>query len=101
MTSTLPQDPELTDRQARILQVLFDHLLTHGFQASLDDVCDAMHVKNKNGIHSHYRALARKGWISLADTKARAIVFLRQPDGTPFAGLRFVPAPKETPRDCA
>lgn len=95
MSEALSIYHELTDRQWEILDVFFNHLLEHGSQPGLRDLAAALGTANHNVVKCHIAALIKKGWLAPPANKgdARSMRILRQPDGTPFAGLRFITTP--------
>ena len=83
MTST--QDPQLTDRQAEILEVLRDYLAEHGRPPSRPELAKMLGIASTNGVFKHLEALARKGAIELVPNAARGIRILAE-SGLPLVG---------------
>jgi len=64
---------ELTERQAEILTFIRQHIDALGYAPSLRDVSQQFAL-NINGVRDHLLALKKKGAISRANGKARAIM---------------------------
>jgi SOS-response transcriptional repressor LexA len=77
----------LTDRQAGIFVYLFEHSRRYGFQPSIRELCDEFAIRSLNGVLTHLRALASKGWIEQSHSHSRAVRFLRTPSGGRFCGF--------------
>ena len=94
MTIDVSQD--LTARQQKLLDFFHAHLLQHGAQPGFREIREHMDNIGSHAVKGHMDALVKKGWLEWPERKgeAKAMILRRQPDGTPFAGLRFVPAPE-------
>src|SRR5436190_9288129 len=79
------QDPQLTDRQAEILEVLRDYLAEHGRPPSRPELAKMLGIASTNGVFKHLEALARKGAIELVPNAARGIRIVAEP-GLPLIG---------------
>ncbi len=95
MSTHVADNQVLTARQQMVLDFFFSVLLECGTQPSLKDICDHIGFENPTGAKNHMNALVRKGWLAFPEKKgiSRGMKILRQPDGSPFAGLRFVTTP--------
>ena len=79
----------LSDKQAAIFRFIYETARDLGFQPSIREIGAKFDIRSPNGVVCHLSVLARKGWIEEVDGKpqARAIRFLRRPDGAIFAGF--------------
>jgi hypothetical protein len=77
----------LTDRQAGIFVYLFEHTRQYGFQPSIRELGDKFAISSLNGVMTHLRSLAHKGWIEQSHSQSRAVRFLRTPTGDRFCGF--------------
>ena len=78
-------DPQLTDRQAEILEVLRDFVAEHGRPPSRPELARLLGIASTNGVFKHLEALARKGAIELVPNAARGIRILAE-EGLPLIG---------------
>lgn len=78
---------DLTTRQRDIFVHLYEQTRDTGVQPSIPDLGARFGIASKNGIVTHLKALTKKGYIGRADGHARAIRFLRRPDGREFHGF--------------
>lgn len=78
-------EPELTARQAEILQVIRDYLAENGMPPSRPELARLLGIASTNAIFKHLDALARKGAIELVPNAARGIR-VTQPQGLPLVG---------------
>lgn len=69
----------LTAKQNNVLQFLDSFLQKHGFSPTLREIGDAIGLANINGVRGHVAALAKKGYISKVDDKARTIQIIHTP----------------------
>ena len=78
-------DPELTARQAEILQVIRDYMAENGMPPSRPELAKLLGIASTNAVFKHLDALARKGALELVPNAARGIR-LTQPQGLPLVG---------------
>lgn len=83
----------LTQQQKRMLTVLIDHFDQHDVPPSFEELCSALDLKSKSGIHRLLKGLEERGYIRRLANRARAIEVMKNPDGTP---LRPLSAPAST-----
>jgi repressor LexA len=77
----------LTDRQKQLFDFIWESARDHGFQPSIREIGKTFGISSPHGITCHLSALTNKGWIETSDNRSRAIIFLRNPDGTEFRGF--------------
>ena len=75
----------LTPRQAEILEVLREHIASHGRPPSRTELASALGIASTNAVFKHLAALARKGAIELDERLARGIRLARG-SGLPLVG---------------
>ena len=75
----------LTPRQAEILEVLREHIASHGRPPSRTELASALGIASTNAVFKHLAALARKGAIELDERLARGIR-LTGGSGLPLVG---------------
>ena len=73
----------LTQQQKHMLTVLIDHFSNHDVPPSFEELCAAMDLKSKSGIHRLLSGLEERGYIRRLPNRARAIEVLKYPDGSP------------------
>lgn len=78
-------EPELTARQAEILQVIRDYVAENGMPPSRPELAKLLGIASTNAVFKHLDALARKGAIELVPNAARGIRVTR-PQGLPLVG---------------
>ena len=71
---------ELTDRQRQTLEYIAETVSERGYPPSVREVCDALGLASSSTVHSHLRALQRKGYLRIDPTKPRAIEVLFDAD---------------------
>jgi repressor LexA len=64
---------DLTDKQAKVLQFLKDHLSQHGRPPTRQEIADHFEFKSPNAAEDHLRRMVAKGFIVLRPGRARAI----------------------------
>ncbi len=74
----------LTQQQKRMLTVLIDHFDEHDVPPSFEELCTALDLKSKSGIHRLLKGLEERGYIRRLANRARAIEVMKYPDGTPL-----------------
>jgi len=77
MVSSLPLSP----RQQQILRLISQLMSRHGLPPTRADLAQALHLRNRQGIDQHLRALEHKGYLRLEPGIARGIRLLT-PDST-------------------
>jgi SOS-response transcriptional repressor LexA len=72
MTTETPTEPlPLTDRQREVLDFIRANM--HLYSPTVREIAAAMSIKSPNGVFVHLEALERKGYIRMANGKARGI----------------------------
>jgi len=64
----------LTDRQSVILSAIQDYISEHGYPPSIRDIGSIVGIKSTNGVSDHLKAIERKGYLTRADNKSRALI---------------------------
>ena len=77
-------EPQLTSRQAEILEVIRNHVAETGMPPSRPELARILGIASTNGVFKHLDALARKGAIELVPNAARGIRVLEL--GLPLVG---------------
>lgn len=77
-------EPQLTTRQAEILEVIRRHIAESGWPPSRPELAKLLGIASTNGVFKHLAALARKGAIELVPNAARGIRVLAT--GLPLVG---------------
>jgi SOS-response transcriptional repressor LexA len=77
-----PQRP-LTDRQATVLWFYQDFTRRHGYSPTIREAMEALGIASTNGVADHLKSLQRKGYIARRLNKQRAVMVLRNPNGSP------------------
>lgn len=67
---------KLTSRQKAILDYISEQVRTKNYPPSVREICKEMELSSSSTVHSHLRALERKGYIKRDPTKPRAIEIL-------------------------
>lgn len=70
----------LTDRQRQTLRYIAETVAERGYPPSVRETCEAMGLASSSTVHSHLRALQKKGYIKVDPTKPRAIEVLFDPE---------------------
>ena len=81
----------LTQQQKHMLTVLIDHFDQHDVPPSFEELCAAMDLKSKSGIHRLLSGLEERGYIRRLPNRARAIEVLKYPDGSPKSEIGTPP----------
>lgn len=71
---------ELTERQRQTLEYIAETVAERGYPPSVREVCEALGLASSSTVHSHLRALQRKGYLKIDPTKPRAIEVLFDAD---------------------
>jgi repressor LexA len=66
----------LSEKQQLVLDFLKEQILTNGYPPSVREICESVRLSSTSTIHSHLRALQRKGYIRRDPAKNRAIEIL-------------------------
>jgi len=77
----------LTQQQKKMLSVLIEHFEDHDVPPSFEELCAALDLKSKSGIHRLLSGLEERGYIRRLPNRARAIEVLKFPDGTAMRNL--------------
>lgn len=67
-----------TERQLRVLRLIFDSIRERGYAPTLRDIGAHMSIRSTNGVNDHIRALERKGLVERDDGTARGIRLTQQ-----------------------
>ena len=71
---------ELTERQRQTLQYIAETVADRGYPPSVREACEALGLASSSTVHSHLRALQRKGYLRIDPTKPRAVEVLFDAD---------------------
>ena len=77
-------EPQLTARQAEILEIIRNHVAETGLPPSRPELAKMLGIASTNGVFKHLDALARKGAIELIPNAARGIRVVEM--GLPLVG---------------
>ena len=77
-------EPQLTARQAEILEIIRNHVAETGMPPSRPELAKMLGISSTNGVFKHLDALARKGAIELIPNAARGIRVVEM--GLPLVG---------------
>ncbi|BBY96982.1 transcriptional repressor LexA [Mycolicibacterium fallax] len=95
-------DPNLTERQRRILEVIRASVAGRGYPPSIREIGDEVGLTSTSSVAHQLRALERKGYLHRDPNRPRA-VNVRSADGTPYvpqtevAGSDALPEPTYVP----
>jgi repressor LexA len=70
----------LTERQLQTLRFIAHTVGERGYPPSVREICDALGLASSSTVHSHLRALQKKGYVRIDPTKPRAIEVLYDAD---------------------
>jgi repressor LexA len=79
-------DPQLTARQAEILQMIREYVAENGMPPSRPELAKLLGIASTNAVFKHLDALARKGAIELVPNAARGIRVTPPESGLPLVG---------------
>jgi repressor LexA len=68
--------PPLSPRQQQILRLISQFMARQGLPPTRADLAQALHLRNRQGIDQHLRALEHKGYLKLEPNIARGIRLL-------------------------
>ena len=74
----------LTKKQNELLTYLIKRIESDGITPSYEEMCAALNLKSKSGIHRIIKALEERGFIKHLENKARAIGPLKHPNGQTY-----------------
>jgi repressor LexA len=83
----------LTHRQEEILNLLSEFTAENGYPPSVREIGTVLGLSSASTVHSHLGALEAKGYIKREGSGARAIVILRNADGSPVSAELPDPSP--------
>ncbi|MBK8005751.1 MAG: transcriptional repressor LexA [Gemmatimonadetes bacterium] len=66
----------LTKRQSEILSYLQEHIRTHGYAPSFEEIAEQFNFQSLATVHEHLTNLERKGYIHRTHNESRAIEVL-------------------------
>jgi DNA-binding MarR family transcriptional regulator len=69
----------LTSRQRKVLDFVEEFRSRTGYPPTLQEIGDAIGVRNVNAVRGHLAALEKKGYVTRTPDKARSIRVLRAP----------------------
>ena len=81
----------LTEKQARILNFIVDHVNTRGYPPSIREIGNAFGFSSLRGVTVHLDALERKGYIKRASTSRSITVVGRTGTGASARNVAFLP----------
>ena len=71
----------LTKKQNELLTYLIKCIESDGVTPSYEEICSALFLKSKSGIHRIVKSLEERGFIERLENKARAIAPKKYPNG--------------------
>jgi len=71
----------LTKKQNELLTYLIKCIESNGVAPSYEEICSALFLKSKSGIHRIVKSLEERGFIERLENKARAIAPKKYPNG--------------------
>ena len=71
----------LTKKQNELLTYLIQSIESDGITPSYEEICTALFLKSKSGIHRLVKSLEERGFIERLENKARAIAPKKYPNG--------------------
>ena len=71
----------LTKKQNELLTYLIKCIESDGITPSYEEICSALSLKSKSGIHRIVKSLEERGFIERLENKARAIAPKKYPNG--------------------
>jgi repressor LexA len=77
----------LTSRQQRVYDFIHDQISNRGYGPTVREIGEFVGIKSPNGVICHLRALERKGMITRAANKSRAIELKNRPKADRSPGL--------------
>jgi repressor LexA len=81
----------LTEKQARILNFIVDHVHARGYPPSIREIGNAFGFSSLRGVTVHLDALERKGYIRRASTSRSITVIGRTGTGNSTKNVAFLP----------
>lgn len=63
----------LTNQQRTVYEFILERIVTRGYGPTVREIGEHMNIRSPNGVMCHLRALERKGMITRAANKSRAI----------------------------
>jgi repressor LexA len=93
----------LTQRQHDIYDFIRDKIVNRGYGPTVREIGEAFHISSPNGVMCHLKAIEKKGLISRAANKSRAIELSRaaldEERGLPLVGSVAAGAMQEAVED--
>ncbi|MDC3072276.1 transcriptional repressor LexA [bacterium] len=71
----------LTKKQNQLLNYLLKKIEYEGISPSYEEMCKALNLKSKSGIHRIVKSLEERGYLERLENKARAIAPKKYPNG--------------------
>ncbi len=84
-------ETNLTDRQYRILEYLYETIKEEGYPPTLREIGKDFGISSTKGVSDHLDALERKGWIRKEEGRARGIRLVEEKVGELFAEKDRIP----------
>ena len=81
-------EEELPERQRSVLNVVREHLDTHGYPPSRPEIARALGISNVSTVDWHLTALMKKGWIDVRPDTQRGLRLLRE--GLPVFSIEAI-----------
>lgn len=80
----------LSARQVRILDFITAEVKEKGYPPSVREIGEAVDLKSSSTVHNHLNQLEKKGYIQRDPTKPRAIMILKNSDGSDYRSFAAV-----------
>lgn len=74
----------LSARQKEILDYIINEVTMRGYPPAVREIGEAVSLRSSSTVHAHLHRLEKLGYIHRDPAKPRAIMVLRNSDGTPF-----------------
>ena len=81
----------LTEQQARVLEVIRESIREHGYPPSVRELGEKLGLKSTATVHTHLRNLERKGFLKRTAQKSRAYNLTTAPDAREAGPVVMVP----------
>lgn len=78
------KDKPLTPRQQNILNFIIKEVETRGYPPAVREIGREVGLSSSSTVHAHLTTLEKRGYIQRDPTKPRAIMIIRNADGSPF-----------------
>ena len=88
----------LSARQKAILEYIIKAVVVHGYPPAVREIGEAVSLRSSSTVHAHLNSLEKQGYIQRDPSKPRAIMVLRNSDGSPF---NLAEEPEMEPEDAS